>query len=545
VPKPAILAVDDDLLVLAAVQRDLRTRYAADYLVVAAGSGAEGLRILEELVTRGDPVALLLVDQRMPEMTGVQFLSASRRLFPDARRVLLTAYADTEAAIAAINEAGVHHYVLKPWDPPEDRLYPLLDDLLDDWRAVYRPTPSGVRVLGDRWSSEANRVREFLARNQVPYRSIDVEGQEGALLLEAMAVSAADLPVVLLEDGKRLIRPTGAELGEAVGLHVHAELPTYDLAIVGGGPAGLAAAVYGASEGLKTVLIEREAPGGQAGESARIENYLGFPAGLSGADLTRRAVTQSRRFGAELLVPVEARALRRSGPFRVLEFDDGSEINCKAVLVATGVSYRKLPAEGADRLVGAGVYYGASAMEAGLYEGASVAIVGAGNSAGQAALFLAGRAAEIHMLVRGPALAETMSAYLVERIASTANIHLWLRCQVEECEGVDRLQSLIVRRLDTDEIDKIEVAALFVFVGQAPRTDWLGDMVARDEQGFILTGPGAGRWDLTRSPFPLETSVPGVFAAGDVRSGSIKRVASAAGEGAMAVRFIHEHLASL
>lgn len=547
--KPVILAVDDDELVLNAVSRDLRRRYADHYQVVGASSGAEALGILNEMLVQGEAAALLVADQRMPEMNGVDLLENSLRLFPDAKRVLLTAYADTEAAIAAINRAEIHYYILKPWDPPEERLFPVTDDLLDDWRANYRPVFAGVRVVGDRWSSEAHRLKAFLASNQVPYQSIDVETDErGRSLLEAVGATVAELPVVILPDGGHLVRPTQAELAAGVGLHTRPQLPTYDLVIVGCGPAGMAAAVYGASEGLKTLLVEREAPGGQAGQSARIENYLGFPTGLSGADLTRRAVTQAKRFGVEMLVSVEATALERLDPFRLVRFSDGTQVNAKSMVIATGVSYRLLPAEGADRLAGAGLFYGASALEASTYRDQEVVIVGAGNSAGQAAVYMSGFAGKVTILVRGAALAESMSAYLVDRIGSVENIAVRYQAEITALFGEHRLEQVAVRDLKTGATETLSAAAVFVFIGQAPRTEWLAEVVERDPQGFILTGndcQAGTEWAIERRPLPLESSVPGVFVAGDVRAGSIKRVASATGEGAMAVRFIHEHLASL
>lgn len=544
--KPLILAVDDDDLVLAAVQRDLRSRYDGDYEIIGAPSGRAGLEILNEFTVGGGPAALLVVDQRMPEMTGVEFLEAARRLDPTTRRVLLTAYADTEAAIAAINQAGVSHYILKPWDPPEERLYPVLDDELDIWRAGYRPTFSGIRVLGDRWAPATHRIKDFLARNQIPYQAVDADGPEGRTLLEAIGITVAQLPIVLLEDGTRLVQPSPTELAEACKLHTRPQLDTYDLLIVGAGPAGLAAAVYGASEGLKVVAVDLEGPGGQAGQSSKIENYLGFPAGISGADLTRRAVAQAARFLAEMLVPVEAVALRRADPFRLIDLADGTVANCKAVLIATGVSYRMLPAEGADRFAGAGVYYGASPTEASEYAGEDVAIVGSGNSAGQAALYLAGKARSLQMIVRGDSLSTAMSAYLVERIAATSNIEILYQCEVKKVLGTDKLEQLVLDGPGRPRT--LTVSAAFIFIGQAPRTDWLGDVVQRDAQGFILTGTAckpSPDWNITRAALPLETNVPGVFAAGDVRAGSIKRVASATGEGAMAVRMIHDHLSSL
>ena len=544
--KPVILAVDDDPEVLASVQRDLREKYAADYRIVGVSSGRQALETLNELMATGDQAALLVVDQRMPEMTGVEFLEAARRLAPLTRRVLLTAYADTEAAIDAINRAGVSFYILKPWNPPEEKLYPVLDDELFSWQSTYRPGFGGIRVIGDRWSAATHRIKELLARNQVPYSAIDAGGTEGQMMLEAIGVPPGQLPVIILEGGEKLIQPSLADLAEAVNLHTRPQLETYDLVIVGAGPAGLAAAVYGASEGLKVVVIDSEGPGGQASQSARIENYLGFPAGLSGADLTSRAVAQASRFKAEMLIPVEAIALERNDPFRVIRCADGTSANAKSLLVATGVSYRMLPAEGADRFAGAGVYYGASGVEATEYADQDVAVIGGGNSAGQAALFLAGRASSVRIIVRGAGLAATMSAYLVDRIASTPNIEVVGESSVVAVQGGQHVESIDVE--GPSGLSSMPMAAAFVYIGQAPRTDWLGDQVQRDDHGFVLTGnectPGVA-WSLGRQPLPLETSLPGVFAAGDVRAGSTKRVASAAGEGAMAVRMIHEHLASL
>lgn len=544
--KPVILAVDDDPEVLASVQRDLREKYASDYRIVGASSGLQALEVLNALTAAGDQAALLVVDQRMPEMTGVEFLEAARRLAPLTRRVLLTAYADTEAAIDAINRAGVSFYILKPWNPPEEKLYPLLDDELMSWRSTYRPGFAGIRVIGDRWSAPTHRIKELLARNQVPYSAIDAGGPEGQLLLEALGVPTGQLPVVLLEGGGKLIQPSLGELAEAVKLHTRPQLETYDLVIVGAGPAGLAAAVYGASEGLKVVVVDGEGPGGQASQSSKIENYLGFPAGLSGADLTRRAVAQASRFMAEMLIPVEAVALERHDPFRVIRFGDGTGANCKAVLIATGVSYRMLPAEGADRFAGAGVYYGASGVEATEYANQDVAVIGGGNSAGQAALYLAATASSVRIIVRTTDLSASMSNYLIERILATPNIEVVGETSVVAVGGDHHLES--VELAGPDGSRTVPLAAAFVYIGQAPRTDWLGDAVQRDEHGFVLTGndctPGT-TWILARPPLALETSLPGVFAAGDVRAGSTKRVASAAGEGAMAVRMIHEHLASL
>jgi thioredoxin reductase (NADPH) len=547
VKKPVILAVDDDPGVLAAVERDLKRHYQ-DYRVVSASSGEEALSTLGEMVGRGLDAALLLADQRMPEMTGVQFLSESRNFFPGAARVLLTAYADTEAAIAAINDAGVSHYLLKPWHPPEERLFPVLDDLLDAWEVIHLRTFEGVRLLGERWSPATNQIKDFLARNQVPYQAIEVGGDDGQLLL---AIAGGEIPAVFLEDGQVLVNPDIPTLASVLGLRKQPELPTYDLVIVGGGPAGLAAAVYATSEGLKTLLAEEEAPGGQAGQSSKIENYLGFPSGLSGADLAHRAVTQARRFGTEMLVPVKATGLSRNDPYRVVQLDGAGEVNCKALLVASGVSYRMLGVEGADRFLGAGIFYGASAVEAQRYQGERIAVIGGGNSASQAALYLSGFAREVYMLVKGDSLDSSMSAYLVKRIESTPNITVILRSQVVAALGDNRLRSVKVETLDGGGQQDVEVSAAFVLIGQQPRTEWLSGLVARDERGFIVTGAeaitmrGFDRWPLARPPYPLETNIPGVFAAGDVRAGSTKRVASATGEGAMAVRFVHQHLETL
>jgi thioredoxin reductase (NADPH) len=516
---------------------------------VAASSGAEALELLKEVLARGEAVALMVADQRMPGLNGVDLLEQSIPLFPDAKRVLLTAYADTEAAIGAINRADLDHYILKPWDPPEERLFPILDDLLEDWWATYRPVFTGVRVLADRWSRDAHLLKEFLARNQVPYQSIDIDkGDQGRLLLEAVGAPAGELPIVVLSDGSHLVAPTVAELAARIGMQSKAELPFYDLVIVGGGPAGLAAAVYGASEGLKTVLLEREAPGGQAGQSARIENYLGFPKGLTGASLAQRATTQAKRLGSEILVPVEATALTRNDPFRIITLSDGSQINCRSLIIATGVSYRLLNVPGAEELAGAGLYYGSSFAEGQKYVSEEVFVVGAGNSAGQAALSLARTAAKVTILVRGTGLDQTMSRYLIDRIEAAANIEVISRVGVKAVGGDESLESITIERLDSGGGETLRGAAVFVFIGQSPRTEWVAGVLQRDPQGFIITGTDCTvteGWTLERNRLPFEASAPGVFVAGDVRAGSTKRVASSTGEGAMAVRFVHEHLASL
>ena len=553
--KPVMLAVDDDPEVLQAVSRDLRKRYGDRYRVVRADSAAVVLEAVRELKRKNEPLALFLVDQRMPRMSGVDFLNEAAPLYPDAKRALLTAYADTEAAIRAINQAHIDYYLLKPWDPPEQQLYPVLDELLADWLAGYRPPFEGVRVVGHRWSPEAHAIRDFLARNQVPYRWVDLEATpEPAKALEEAGLPAdLDLPSVVLEDGSVLARPDIAAVASAVGLKMRAEKPFYELAIVGGGPAGLAAAVYGASEGLRTVLVEREAPGGQAGQSSRIENYLGFPAGLSGADLARRGVAQARKFGAEILTPQQVQGVKIDGPYRQLVMSDGSEIACHALLIATGVSYRKLDVPGAEALSGRGVYYGAAATEAISYRGEDVYIVGGGNSAGQAAMFFSQYARTVTILVRGEGLAATMSQYLIDQIGQTPNIALRPFTEVAECTGTDHLQKLTLRESPSGKCEQVDAAGVFIFIGAAPRTEWLDGVVQRDRYGFLLTGPDIPRddkgrvpgWTMERDPFLLETSVPGIFVAGDVRSSSIKRVASSVGEGSISVQFVHRYLSEL
>lgn len=549
--KPIIFAVDDEPSVLAAVGRDLRRRYGADYRILRAESGAAALEELREIRLRGDVLALLIVDQRMPQMTGIELLKEALPLFPEAKRVLLTAYADTEAAIRAINEVRLDHYLMKPWHPPEELLFPVLDDLLDDWRAGFRPVFEGVRVIGDRWAAEGHLIRDFLARNLIPYRWLDIEGDaEAAGLLSLAGLGDAQLPVVLLADGSTLSRPNVAELAARLGLHVDAAAESYDLVIVGAGPAGLAAAVYGASEGLRTLLIEREAPGGQAGTSSAIENYLGFPAGLSGGDLARRAVAQARRFGVEILAPMEAVSLVTENGYHRIGLSNGASVTTQALMVTTGVQYRMLDVPGADRLAGAGLYYGAAITEALGVKGEKVFVVGAGNSAGQAALHLARYAARVTMLVRGRSLGESMSQYLVDRLEHTENIVIRTRASIKELHGETRLEEISVVDADSGTVTREPARAVFVFIGAAPRTEWLGKALRTDPHGFALTGVdleaegGAlpAGWPLARKPFWLEASVPGIFVAGDLRHRSIKRIASAVGEGAMAVQFVHQHL---
>lgn len=551
--KPIILTVDDDPEVLRAIERDMRRQYGSEYRVIRANSGASAIDTLKQLKLRNDAVALLLSDQRMPQMSGIDFLEQAQEYYPEAKRALLTAYADTDAAIGAINTARVDYYLMKPWDPPDQQLYPVINDLLDDWRAHFRPPFDGIRVIGHRWSAQTYQIKDFLARNQIPYQSLDIEiDPEAKHLLEMADVDQSQLPLVLFGNGTSMPAPTNIQIAEQIGLQTRAEKPFYDLLIVGGGPSGLAAAVYGASEGLRTVLVEREAPGGQAGTSSRIENYLGFPSGLSGGDLARRAVAQARRFGVEILTPQEVSNLRLDGPYRIVTLADGSEISCHALLVATGVSYRKLNVPGIDKLIGAGVYYGAAVTEAIANSGEDVYIVGGANSAGQAAIYLANYARKVVLLVRGEGLAKSMSNYLIERIEKTDNMEVWPYTNVAEVHGDQALEAITIHNSQTNEDQKVPTTGLFLFIGAQPRTDWLGDTVERDQNGFILSGNDLlqeGKqpkdWQLDRDPYLLETSIPGIFVAGDVRSGSIKRVASGVGEGSIAVQFVHRYLASI
>ena len=544
--RPAIVAVDDEPAVLAAVSRDLRRGFGNRYRVMRAGSGPDGLELLKQVRARGDQVALLVADQRMPGLSGTDYLVKARELVPDAKRVLLTAYADTEAAIQAINEVALDYYLLKPWDPPEEQLFPVVEDLLTTWEAGAALEAGGVRVIGHRFSKASHDVRDFLARNRVPARWLDVErDSEARELLAVAGVDAERLPVALLEDGSVLERPTMLELAERLGISAQPIGDHYDLVIVGGGPAGLAAAVYGASEGLRTVLVEREAPGGQAGQSSRIENYLGFPAGLSGSDLARRATDQARRLGAELVTVQEAVKLQVEGSGRLVRLTGGGVLSANTVLVASGVSYRQLDAPGFHELTGAGIYYGAALTETRACSDQHVVVVGGANSAGQAAVYFSDYADRVTMLVRADSLSKSMSHYLIEQIASLRNIEVRTGTQAVGAEGDGRLRALRIRAPDgTETVESAD--ACFVFIGAAPRTDWLDRVVARDERGFILAGPEVRRhaWPLPREPYTLETSVPGVFVAGDVRARSIKRVASAVGEGSMAVSLIHEYLAS-
>jgi len=553
--KPVLMTIDDDPAVLRAVERDLKSQYADKYRVLRAESGPAALDLLKQLKQRNDAVALLLADHRMPGMTGMEFLAKAAELYPDARRVLLTAYADTDAAIRAINEVKLHHYLLKPWDPPSENLYPVLDDELEEWQASVRPPFEGVRALGTRWARHCYEVRDFLARNHVPFQWLDAEARdrdpEIRQLMDALGQDAVRLPVVFFPDGSTLAAATPQEIASRVGLQTHPQADFCDLAIIGGGPAGLAAAVYGASEGLHTVLIEREAPGGQAASSSRIENYLGFPSGVSGGELARRAVSQAKRFGTEILSQ-DVKRLTADGPYRVIEMVDGSRLNCHALILAMGVQWRQLDIPGMDRLQGAGVYYGGGLSEAMACQGETVFVVGGANSAGQAAMHFSRFAKQVIMLVRGESLAASMSQYLIDQIAGTENIEVRYKAELAEVLGGEHLEEIAIRCGDTGDLDRVPVASVFIFIGAEPRTDWLDRAVARDSRGFILTGqdlPRDGKrpkgWVLEREPGLLETSVPGVFAVGDVRHGSMKRVASSVGEGAMAVQLVHHYLAKV
>ena len=554
--RPVILTIDDDPDVLRAIERDLRQRYNQTYRVLRAESGASALELLRRLQQRNDPVALLVVDYRMPHMNGIETLAEAMKLNPDAKRVLLTAYADTEAAIKAINDIQLHHYLLKPWDPPEQHLYPVLDDLLQEWFARHKPPFEGVRVLGTRWSPKSYEMRDFLARNQVPFQWLDADAaerdREVAGLVESFGPNELKLPLVLFPDGDRLEQPGWQEVAAKLGLRMRAGLEFYDVAIVGGGPAGLAAAVYGASEGLKTLIVEREAPGGQAGLSSKIENYLGFPAGLKGSDLAMRAVTQARRFGVEIVSPQEVSGIRVDGPYRYLKLNDGTEVSCHALILATGVQWRTLDVPGVERLQGAGVYYGAGPTEAMSCRDEHVYIVGGANSAGQAAMFFSKYAQRVVMLVRGPSLAATMSQYLIDQIQKTENIQVECGTRVTAVDGEDRLRSISVTCDTSGDTQTVPASALFIFIGAEPCTAWLDGVVERDTRGFLLTGPDLMRdgkrpksWQLDRDPGLLETNVPGIFAVGDVRYGSIKRVASGVGEGSVAIQFVHQYLSKV
>ena len=550
--KPVLLVVDDDAQVLAAVRRDLRSRYREGYMVVGASSGEEALNAMRDLKSRGDALAAIICDQRMPGMMGSEVLAKSRAIYPLARRVLLTAYSDIDAAVKAINEAHLDHYLSKPWDPPEERLFPAIDDLLDAWQAESLPEAKGLRLVGHQWSPQSHAIKDFLASNLIPYRWLDVTRDADAQpLLDAAGVDPSELPALFFDDGSPVLRnPDPRMVAERLGRPLTASFDLYDLAIVGAGPAGLAAAVYGASEGLRTVLLDRHAPGGQAGSSSRIENYLGFPAGVSGSELTRRAIAQAQRLGAEFLAPLETTGMTIDGGYKRLTLSDGREIVTRTVLASTGMLYRQHPAPGIAELTGAGVYYGAATTEATAFRDRHVLVVGGGNSAGQAAMHLARYANHVEIVIRRDGLRETMSQYLIEQIEKTSNIHLRSKTEIARVEGEGHVERVALTCVD-DHSTKLEDAdALFIFIGTSPRSDWLPPEVLRDEKGFVLTGRDlmaaedfSRTWKEQREPLPLETSVPGVFAAGDLRSGAMNRVASAVGEGSMVVRLAHDYLA--
>jgi len=550
VAKPVILTVDDDPQVLNSVERDLRQHFRGEYRIIKAASGSQALQAVQELKRRNDPLALFLVDQRMPEMTGTEFLTQAIQLYPEARKVLLTAYADTEAAIQSINTLGLDHYLMKPWEPPEQNLFPVLDDLLSDWRAMVTLPYEGIRVAGTLWSPSSHAVKDFLARNQIPYQWLDVEANAQAReLVKSTDGGEPRLPVVFFPDGSFLVEPDNPALAAKVGLQTEASRQFYDLVIVGGGPAGLGAAVYAASEGLRTAMVERHSPGGQAGTSSLIENYLGFPKGLTGADLARRASIQARRFGAEIITAVEAAKVRVDGPYRTVACTNGSELNCHALLIATGVTLRRLEIPGAEELTGRGVYYGASLTEAAYYKDQHVVVVGGANSAGQGAMFFSLYASKVTMMLRASSLSKSMSQYLIEQIQKRENIEVRPDTLVTAVSGTGKLDQVTIQDQMTGKVETLPTAAMFIFIGAAPHTDLVADVVERNLSGFILTGQHLFQdgkrpkgWPLKRDPYLLETSVPGIFAAGDVRHGSVRRVASAVGEGGMVVSFVHQYL---
>ncbi len=546
-PKPTILAIDDDSSVLEAIIQDLRRHFGEDYRIVRAVSGSMAMDVCRQLRQRGETVALLLSDQRMPGMTGVDLLQQTMEIFPDAKRVLLTAYADTEAAIRAINSAKIHYYLNKPWDPPEEKLYPVLDDLLQSWKQGYKPPFDGIRVVGLRWSSADHVLRDFLSRNRIPYQWLNPEQNPEALpLLAEKGMDEGDMPAVIFADGSTLAHPSLPELAAKVGLPTQAQQEFYDVVIVGAGPAGLAAGVYGASEGLRTLIVEAEAPGGQAGSSSRIENYLGFPAGISGEELGKRAYLQASRLGAEFLTQ-RVRAIRTENQYHIITMADGREVTCHVCLIATGVSYLRLNVPDSDRFNGAGIYYGASQSESSSCAGEEVYIIGGANSAGQAAMYFSKHASRVVMLIRGPSLEKSMSRYLIDQIATMGNVVIETGTEVTGVRGDGHLESICVRT--PNGVEQRAATSLFIFIGAAPKTDWLPASIAVDNHGFILAGPDLqlgtpAVWPLERDPYLLETSVPGIFVAGDVRHNSVKRCASAVGEGSIAIQFVHQYLAT-
>ncbi|GAB3906983.1 FAD-dependent oxidoreductase [Larkinella knui] len=548
---PIIIAVDDDQAVLQAIQRDLRQQYRKKYKIMATTSANEVLETLVELKKKNEEVALFLSDQRMPEMLGVDFLFKARKIYPDAKTVLLTAYSDIEAAIRAINDVQLDYYLNKPWDPPTEKLYPILDELLNDWQSNYRPQFEGLKLIGYQFSPRTHELKDFMAGNLFPYQWLDIEtNPEAKKLADLHEIDQSELPALLLEDGTVLKHPSMSEVGEKLGLSSKATQSLYDLAIIGAGPAGLAAAVYAGSEGLRTILIDKRAPGGQAGTSSRIENYLGFPSGLSGSELTRRAITQATRFGVEFLAPHEVVAIKPRGQYKHIELSDGNEVVARSIVLSTGVSYHKLECPGLDELTGAGVYYGAATTEAYAFKGKPVYVVGGGNSAGQGAMYLSRTASDVHIIIRRTDLSATMSQYLIDQIEKTPNIHVHPCTAVAEGLGDSHLECLILEDIPTGERTKVPASALFIFIGTKPYTDWIEMNIIKDPKGFIETGRDLAKyddykefWKLDRDPFLLETCSVGIFAAGDVRAGAMNRVASAVGEGAMAVSFVHKYLA--
>jgi thioredoxin reductase (NADPH) len=549
--KPIIFLLDDDPAVLNSIRRDIRDKYRKQFKIMATQSATEALETLVELKNRGDVIALFLSDQKMPEMLGVDFLEQAKELYPDAKRILLTAYSDIDAAIKAINDVQLDYYLLKPWNPPEEKLYPVLNDQLEEWWSTYVPAFEGIRIVGYQWSPRSHAIKDFLSGNLIPYLWLDVEdNEEGKQLMLANQLEQVDLPIVLFKDGTVLRNPSLQEVGDKAGMKSKATQTMYDVAIIGAGPAGLAAAVYGGSEGLNTVLIEKRAPGGQAGTSSRIENYLGFPKGLSGAELSRRAITQATRFGIEFLSPQEVTNITFKENYKILELADGSTLNTRSVIITTGVDYRQHPAAGIENFTGAGIYYGAATTEAHAVTGQDIYIVGGGNSAGQAAMYLSKFAKNVYIVVRKPDLSSSMSQYLIDQIGATDNIHLLGKTEIAEVCGGDRLQEVILKSKEDGSTRTAKAAALFIFIGSRPVMDWLKIDILKDPKGFIETGNRLkkydqyGRiWKLPREPFMLETCVPGIFAAGDVRSGAMNRVASAVGEGSMAIKFVHQYLA--
>ncbi|HTJ14414.1 MAG TPA: FAD-dependent oxidoreductase [Dinghuibacter sp.] len=551
--KPIIFSIDDDPQVLRAIGRDLKTKYNQDYKIISTSSAKEALEALVELQNASDVVALFLVDQRMPEMEGVDFLHEAMKFYPDAKRVLLTAYSDTQAAIKAINNVQLDYYLTKPWNPPEEKLYPVIDDLLDDWQSHYKPRFRGIKLVGYQFSPKSHEIKDYLAGNLIPYAWFDVEtNQEAKKKLEMNNLTTTDLPLILFEDGQFIARPTVRQIADKIGLNSQVKNEIYDVVIIGAGPAGLAAAVYGSSEGLKTLLIERRAPGGQAGTSSRIENYLGFPAGLSGADLTRRAISQATRLGAEFLSPSEVKEIRQQDGYKTIVLDDRPAINSRAIVITTGVDYRRLEVKGVENFTGAGIYYGAATTEAAACKGKEVFIIGGGNSAGQAAMYLSKYAQKVYIVIRREDLTATMSAYLINQIAATENIEVMPCTEVEEAQGNGCLERLVLQNLKTNEQKTFDAAALYIFIGAKPFTDWIQLDIIKNDKEFIETGRDLAAydsfrkiWKQNRDPYLLETSCPGIFAAGDVRAGAMNRVASAVGEGSMAISFVHKYLAEV